>query len=241
VPKTATPAGRPGAIGALSPVVRPRPRERISDRVHDELSAAIRDLRLPPGALLSETELARQLGVSRTPLREAISRLDHQGLVHVTAQVGTRVALIDLKEVEEASFIRCALEVSAFRRACELQAPVGRLRRILERQEKAIADADANRFFDTDEQLHQEIFRLSGFPNAWKVVFSAKLQMDRVRRLVIPDAIRNRGLIDEHIGIVDLLEARDQARGAALVTAHAQHVLSLAPRLQKSMPEYFAH
>ncbi len=65
---------------------------RTSDRVYAEIAAAVRDLRLPPGQALSETELAERLGVSRTPIREAIARLVDSGLVSVMPQVGTASA-----------------------------------------------------------------------------------------------------------------------------------------------------
>ncbi len=91
-----------------------RSRSRISDVVYDELSEAIRDLRLPPGAALSEPGVAASLGVSRAPVREAFTRLADQGLVTIRPQVGTTVAPISMVEVNDAVFIRSALEKSAF-------------------------------------------------------------------------------------------------------------------------------
>ena len=102
----------------LVPVIRDGGAQRASDRVYATLSAAIRDLSLAPGRSLSETELAESLNVSRTPLREAIARLVDAGLVQVVPQVGTRVALIRLSDVEEARFVRENLEVAAFEVAC---------------------------------------------------------------------------------------------------------------------------
>lgn len=212
----------------------------MSDRVHDELFTAIRDLRLPPGAPLSETDLAAQLGVSRTPVRDAISRLVEQRLVRVVPQVGTRVCLIEPHDVEEAVFIRCSLERAAFRRACAAGAGVSGLREILARQESAVRTRDAEAFFTTDEEFHQEIFRLSGFPNAWNVVRSSKVQIDRIRRLVLPQAIKRRDLIDEHTAIADALENRAVDDGVSIVTRHAEHVLEQEPWLRSRHPEYFA-
>lgn len=228
------------ASAPLKPVSRTPSRDRISDRVTEELSSAIRDLRLKPGAPLSETELSQQLGVSRTPLREAISKLVDRGVLTVVSQVGTRVALIDLAEVEEACFIRCALETAAFKVACE----VGRLetqglRRILLRQERAVADGDVESFFASDEDLHQEIFRLGKHPGAWNVVRGSKLQLDRLRWLILPDAIATRDLIDEHTRIVDLLEAGDVVSGVSLISEHSRHVLDQAPRVRSEYPDYF--
>jgi len=237
------PAARPTVetgVAKLARVARPARTERASDRVNDEISSAIRDMRLAPGAVLSETELALQLGVSRTPLREAIARLVDLGLLTVVSQVGTRVSLIDLAEVEEACFIRCALETAVFRRACETGArDVNVLRQILVRQEIAVATQDVEAFFASDEDLHQEIFRLGGHPDAWTVVRRSKLQLDRLRRLIIPAAIASRDLIEEHARIVDLLEAGDVEAGVRLITDHSGHVLRQAPDVRTRYPEYF--
>jgi GntR family transcriptional regulator, rspAB operon transcriptional repressor len=231
-------AQRPSA--SLAPISRAPARGRISDRVSEELTAAIRDLRLAPGAVVSETDLAARLGVSRTPLREAISRLVDHGLLSVVAQVGTRVSLIDLREVEQAVFIRCALETAAFREACTLDPPdVTVLRQILDRQEQAQAEHDVAAFFDTDEELHQEIFRLGRHPEVWSVVRRTKLQLDRLRRVILPEAIATRSLIDEHQQIVSLLERRDVEAGVELVTLHARHVLDDLPEIRSHYPAYF--
>jgi GntR family transcriptional regulator, rspAB operon transcriptional repressor len=232
--------GPPPALSAgLRQVVRAPARQRISDRVHEELTSAIRDLRLEPGALLSEAELSVQLGVSRTPLREAISRLVDQGLLSVVSQVRTSVALIDLAEVREACFIRRALETAAFREACESGGDVGELRRILLRQEQAVADRDVEAFFVSDEDLHQEIFRLGGYPGLWNVIRRSKLQLDRLRRLAFSETVITRDVIDEHVRIVDLLEHRNVEEGIRLITQHSWHVLDRAGRVQSEHPGYF--
>ncbi|WP_433191922.1 GntR family transcriptional regulator [Nocardia sp. CA-107356] len=240
MPSTSLSAGVPPspAVG-LRRVDRIPARQRISDRVHDELASAIRDLRLEPGALLSETELSVQLGVSRTPLREAIFRLVDQGLLSVVSQVRTSVALIDLAEVREACFIRRTLETAAFREACESGGDIGELRRILLRQEQAVADRDVDAFFVSDEDLHQEIFRLGGYPGVWNVIRRSKLQLDRLRRLTYSETVISRDVIDEHIRIVDLLENRDVEAGMHLIAEHSRHVLDQAARVQSEHPGYF--
>ncbi|MFI5894161.1 GntR family transcriptional regulator [Actinoplanes sp. NPDC051513] len=224
----------------LSPVVRHRPSARTSDRVHDELVSAIRELRITPGASLSETDLAERLQVSRTPIREAIARLADAGLVRVVPQVGTRVGLISLREVEEARFVRESLEVSAFEATCASTAPeVGTLRELLERQERAYRTENFNAFFAADEALHSEIFALSGHPGAWQVVQRSKLQLDRLRRLALPDSTGVRVLIDEHRAIVDALERADVPSGRALISRHARRAMELAPSLREKFPDYF--
>ncbi|MGW1101552.1 GntR family transcriptional regulator [Streptomyces sp. NPDC002540] len=229
-----------GRDAGLAPITRGGARTRTSDRVHEELIAAIRELRLAPGASLSETELAGQLHVSRTPVREALARLVDAGLVRVVPQVGTRVGLISLRDVEEARFVRESLEVSAFEVACADPAvDVTVLRELLEQQESSCRAEDYDAFFLADEALHCEIFSLSGYPGAWQAVQRMKLQLDRLRRLSLPDSAAMRELIDEHRLIVDALENADLPAGRALISRHARRALERGPALRVEYPDYF--
>lgn len=213
---------------------------RTSDRVFDQLSAAIRDLRLPPGRLLSEGELSEELHVSRTPLREAIARLADAGLVQVLPQVGTLVARIRMSDVEEARFVRENLEMAAFEAACGIpDREIADLRDLLRRQERAAKRTDLETFFTLDEALHAQIFTVSGHPGAWAAVQRMKLQLDRLRRLSLPDTATVAALIAEHMLIVDALEAGQVDAGKQHIRNHARRVLEHAPRLQAQHPDYF--
>lgn len=228
-------------VARLLPVGNSRTRSRASDRVYDELLTAIRTLRIAPGASLSETELARQLNVSRTPLREAITRLVEAGIVSVIPQVGTRVERIQLQEVEQARFVRENLEVAALAAACaSSRRDVGPLRDLLAEQRRCHRGGDRDGFFAADEQLHEQIFVLSGYPRAWTAMQSMKLQLDRVRRLSLPEPHVIRALIAEHTAIVDAIEAGDSRKGRALVRKHSGRVNQYAPALKAQYPDYFA-
>jgi DNA-binding GntR family transcriptional regulator len=215
-------------------------RQRTSDRVYEELAAAIRDVRIPPGATLSETDLAERLHVSRTPLREAIARLVEGGLVSVVPQVGTRVELIRLDDVEQARFVRESLETAAFTVACEkAERDVAPLRELLARQNQACDAHDLDAFFAADEALHEQIFVLSGHPVSWQLMQPMKMHLDRLRRLSLPEPETVRHLISEHTAIVDALEAGDVERGGAHIRAHARRVLENGPSLRAKYPDYF--
>ncbi len=232
------PAG-PGRAFALAPIER-RGRNRSSDRVFEELRTAIRNLALEPGQALSETELAAQLHVSRTPVREAISRLADVGLVVVVPQVGTSVSLIRLEDVRQAQFIRESLETAAFERACAPDRPdADHLDALLDRQRLACDAGDTEAFFAADEELHAGIFELSGFPGAWQAVQRSKLQLDRLRRLSLPQRDTIEQLIDEHQKIVDSLKQRRAAVGKRHVRRHARRVLTWADPLSRKYPHYF--
>src|SRR3954471_21839325 len=115
---------------------------RARDQVYDRLRAAIVSAELEPGRQLSENEVAGRLGVSRTPVREALVRLRDDRLVEIVPQLGTFVAQISDRAIADAQFIREALECAAIRLAATraTEADVARLRDVLRRQE-AVRDA----------------------------------------------------------------------------------------------------
>jgi DNA-binding GntR family transcriptional regulator len=229
------------AASPLGPVLRDRGAHRTSDRVYDALTAAIRDLSLEPGRSLSETDLAASLHVSRTPLREAIARLVDAGLVQVVPQVGTTVALIRLSDVEEARFVRENLEAAAFEIACTDPArDIAALRRLITVQEQAAADHDLDGFFSADEAMHQQIFVMSGHPGAWQAVQRMKVQLDRLRRLSLPEPATLQELLVEHRLIVDALEQGLVDEGREHIRTHARRVLMHLPALRQKYPQFFA-
>lgn len=233
-------AALPTTPTPLGPVERGGGTQRTSDRVYATLSGAIRDLSLAPGRSLSETDLAESLHVSRTPLREAIARLVDAGLVQVVPQVGTRVALIRLSDVEEARFVRETLEVAAFEVACtDPERSITALRRMIARQEEAAADHDLDGFFAADEAMHQQIFVMSGHPGAWQAVQRMKVQLDRLRRLSLPEPATLQELLAEHRLIVDALEQGQVEQGCGHIRSHARRVLVHLPTLRQKYPQFF--
>src|SRR3954471_1374788 len=135
---------------ALSPVPR-RGGARVGLAVYAALRDAIIATELEPGRQVSENEVAEKLGVSRTPVREAVARLRDDQLVEVVPQLGTFVSRISVAGVDDAQFLREALECSAVRLAAERTdaGDVAELNALIARQESAHDDADA--FFTLDD------------------------------------------------------------------------------------------
>lgn len=244
LPGTSRGAGRSArasAVVGLTRIDRGGHQLRTSDRVLQELINEIRALRLAPGQVLSEVELARQLGVSRTPVREALARLADMGLVVVVPQVGTRVALIRLSEVEQARFMREHLEVAAFESAAKLpEADTSLARNFLAEQRAAAAAGDLDRFFAADDAMHEQIFAICGYGGVWQAVRRVKLQLDRLRLLSETDPPTLVELMKDHESVLTALERRDLAAGRRHVRAHAQRAIEKTPMLREKYPQYFA-
>src|SRR5690606_35596511 len=110
------------------------------------------------------------------------------GLVEIRPQRGTFVVLISRKDVENARFIREAVEVAVVRKAASDASveEIAAIRRTLRRQEEALAQGDMGCFLRQDEAFHQSIARSADCERAWRLLENLKVQMDRVRYLSMP-------------------------------------------------------
>jgi DNA-binding GntR family transcriptional regulator len=205
------------------------------------LRHAIVTLKLQPGQWFSEQEMAQQLGVSRTPVREAFIKLAEAGLVEVLPQRGSFVRKISVKAVRDARFVREAIELAVLRQA------VGRLepgffragRELIAAQRAAAADADLERFLELDDAFHCSFAVAIDCAHAWTVIEAQKAQMDRVRYLSLPGASPIGRLIDQHEAILDAVEREDIAASEAVMRNHLIEVLAALEPLRRQHPDLF--
>lgn len=210
-------------------------------RVVEALREAIVSLELSPGTQLDKTALCARLGVSRFPVSEALSRLQAEGLVEIRPQSGTIVSRIRLADVRENLFIRRALEAEAVRalaRHCPAEV-IDALTRNLRYQKAAASAGDRKGFHALDLEFHDIIFTALGFERVKTAVESARLGLDRIRRLL---ATKRRHTITfkEHDAVLQALIARDGDRAAAAMVEHLDAVMTELLALAEAQPEIFA-
>jgi DNA-binding GntR family transcriptional regulator len=211
------------AMTALS-----RSRTTLSEQAYETLRAMIVRGEMPPGTRLSEPELTLRLAVGRTPLREALLRLAQDGLVAIYPQSGSFVAPISLGQLEEAQFVRERLECGIIRRVAaraDKRALAG-LRQLLQRQEQAAGEDDAEQFHQLDEALHESFCAIAGWPDVWRLIHRSKVQMDRVRRLSLPLAGQMPHLIDQHRAILEAIVDQNADGAEAAMRGHLREVFS---------------
>jgi DNA-binding GntR family transcriptional regulator len=225
-----------GALSVLEPIQRPS----IADSVFDELHRQILRLELPPGTRMSEFDVARALGVSRQPVRDAFYRLSKLGFLTIRPQRATVVSAISERAVMQARFIRMAIEVETARVACktlddsDLEAIAG----IIAQQERAVALRDPAAFHDLDDQFHRELCERAGTGFAWETAREMKSHMDRVRYLSL--AFASERAFEEHKDILAALRARDPDRAAEMVRQHLSRILTQIVRIRAENSAYFA-
>jgi DNA-binding GntR family transcriptional regulator len=194
------------------------------DLVHDRLAADITHGKLQPGTRLGGDAIARDYGVSRTPVREAFRRLEAEGLVSVVPHVGAKVRQVSLGEIDELFEIRGALEVLAVQRAAERadDALVTALREQLQRCE-AVPESDVERTAAENERLHALMYEAAGSPQLVRLIETLSSKLHRFRMASLSASDRPRKALDEHRRIAAAIAARDVRRARKLAMEHAQN------------------
>ena len=214
----------------------------LAQRAYAALKAAILDLTLSPGSRLRKAEVCAALGVSRSPVAEAVARLRAEALVDVIPQAGTFVARLSMDEVREGAFLREALELAAVEAvaARAADADLRALRRDLRRQEALVAEGDLAGFYAADAAFHEAILGLTGHRRLPALAQTAWVHVNRARRLLLPEPGRLQETLAEHAAIVAGLEARDAAAARAATRAHLAQVLARLEPLARGRPELFS-
>ena len=210
-------------------------------QVYATLRDAIIRAELPPGRKLSENELATWLGVSRTPIREALVRLRDERLVAIVPQLGTFVSYISPQAVSDASFIREALECAAIRQTAVLatEDDIASLEENLRAQERAGERGDFDTFYVLDEDFHRVLCDLSGHATVWAVSQRAKGHLNRIRRLSIPMPTYIGEMIVEHRDVVAAVAEHDPDLAEERLRHHLRMVLREIPQIRSENPNYF--
>lgn len=222
------PDEQPIALDALG-----RERETLTDRAAGALRTAIVDGRLRTGELYSVARLADRLGVSRTPVREALLLLERQGMVRFERNRGVRVLETSAHDLDEVFALRLLLEVPAARRAVELvgEEEIEALQAELRAMRRHVRAADEAAFMAHDQRFHEILLSAAG--NRRLVGIVAGLR-DHVRFQGASTVGRGRDLraiLAEHVRILDALREGDAEAVADAMRDHLEHTreLLLAP------------
>ena len=194
----------------------------LRDVVFNTLRQAILKGELEPGERLMEIQLAERLGVSRTPIREAIRKLELEGLVLMIPRKGAEVAKISARSLRDVLEVRRALEELAIELACERmsQDELNELDRAQEDFKQAVEQGDAMSIAQTDEHYHDLIYQGTGNEKLVQMLNNLREQMYRYRLEYIKDKDKRQILLLEHDHILRALKGRNIAEARAAVREH---------------------
>lgn len=216
------------------------PTASATRQVYDWLLRRVLTGDLPPGARLSETEIAAETGVSRQPVREAFIRLAADGLAEIRPQRGTFIGKISVQAVLSARLIREAVE-SDLIRLCAGRITPGMLAELdhqLDQQQRAIDNKDSAAFVQLDDDFHRYLAEAAGQPHVWTVLEPLKAQMNRLRHITARE-LQPAPLVGQHAAIVKALRRGDTDAAEAAMRDHLRMLLTDLPAIRAARPEVF--
>lgn len=197
----------------------------LRDVVFNTLREAILKGDLKPGERLMELQLASKLGVSRTPIREAIRMLEQEGLAVTMPRRGAEVAKMTLKDMEDVLEIREALDELAVRIACNkiTEEQMKRLIEVKEAFEASTKSGDVKKIAEADVKFHDIIYEATDNPKLVTMLNNLREQVYRYRVEYIKNPNNYPTLIAEHEAIVDGVKNRDVSKAAAAMHLHVEN------------------
>ncbi|MFU8838412.1 MAG: GntR family transcriptional regulator [Thiohalomonadaceae bacterium] len=193
---------------------------KLTDDIYRHLKQALFDFRLEPGERLTEKMLAASLGVSRTPVREALLRLRNEGYVEVLPRAGWQVSALDFAKFDQLYEVRVLLEVSAIGRINDVS-KLAALREIWCVHDSERVD-DAYQVWQLDEAFHAGLVAAAGNPELLRIHQDISERLRIVRRLDFTKPARVSATYDEHAAILRHLLAGRSSEAQRLLRAHIE-------------------
>lgn len=197
----------------------------LRELVLEAIREAIIDGKLQPRERLMEIQLAEELGVSRTPVREALRKLELEGFIVMVPRKGAYVADLSYKDIADVFEIRAALEGLAAGLAAEriTEEELEEMGRLLVEKGEAVAANDIDRCVEVDTKFHENLYKASRNDRLITILSNLREQIQRFRLTSLSYPGRMRQSWDEHRVIVEMLEARDISAVRQLATEHIEN------------------
>jgi DNA-binding GntR family transcriptional regulator len=226
--------------------VAPRPGGRLdrdrqaAPQVFERLRGMIISLELPPGSPLSRAALAEQFGVSSTPIRDALMRLEEEGLVEVFPQYATVVSRIDVHRAQQAHFLRQALELEIVRVLALKPDPalVAELNATIARQQQCAKAGAFEKFMSADNEFHAQLYEAADKQDIWTLVKSRSGHIDRLRRLHLPSPGKAQDIVRHHKLITKAIAGGEPEEAQKHLRTHLSGTLSELAQIRARHPQY---
>jgi len=208
-------------------------------QVFRALHRAIVTLEIEPGTKVSEAEIAKKLGVSRQPVRDAFYRLSEIGFLKIRPQRPTTISHISERALLDARLVRTALEVECLAQSleCISAKQLTQLENNLEQQHDAISVNDKLKFHMLDDLFHQKLVQCSGHGEVWSIVKDQKVHLDRVRYLSLDTGAQI--AFEEHREIIRLIHARDSVGAERILRKHLSNIMDTLAKVRMEHSHYF--
>jgi DNA-binding GntR family transcriptional regulator len=193
-------------------------REVVCETLRNAIVAGV----LKPGERLMEIQVAEELGVSRTPVREAIRKLELEGFVVMIPRRGTYVSDLSIKDVNEVYEVRTALDILAAELAAEriTEEELEEMERLLVEIGEYVEESDMDRIVDADSKFHDILYRATRNERLVGIINNLREQLTRFRSLSMSYPGRLKDMLGEHTRLVEALAQRNVALAKNLASEH---------------------
>lgn len=217
------------------------PRENGRDYALRVIKENIIHLDLEPGCQISENELSAELGLSRTPVREALIELAKVKIVEIQPQKRSVVSLINYDLVEESRFMRNVLECAVVELDCALAAPedVARLRENVRMQNFYLDSFYPENLMALDNEFHGLLFDIARKSQVFSLMQNICIHFDRVRSISL-SAVKDLKIVQDHENICEAIASRDAAKARKLMEVHLSRYKIDAKAIREAYPQYFS-
>jgi DNA-binding GntR family transcriptional regulator len=212
---------------------------QVAHQIHEILRDRILSVELVPGTILSRASLQMEFGVSQTPVRDALMRLEEEALVEVYPQYATVVARIDIDHARQAQFLRLSIELEAVRRLtaeCPAQTAAD-LEELLARQRQVASPQTYDLFDALDKDFHRKIYERANILNLWSTVRRQSVHLDRLRRLNLPMPGKMQTVLEDHQEIINAIRS-ERADTAEIALRKHSGTLSIIDLISDQFPDY---
>lgn len=216
------------------------PRESGRDYALRTIKENIVSLELAPGSQISENALAAEMGLSRTPVREALIELSKVEIVEIHPQRKSTVPLIDYDLVEESRFMRNLLECAVVELVCEMAGPmdVERLNANIRLQSFYLDGTYTNELMALDNQFHGMLFEIAKKSRIFELIQNIAIHFDRVRGMAL-SSVKDLKVVQDHQELVEFIRQRDAKAARELMEVHLNRYKIDAAEIRETYPQYF--
>ena len=218
-------------------------RTTSTDHIFDTLYERIVSLDLLPGTKISETEVAKSLGYSRQPVREAFTRLANLNLLLIRPQRATLVRPFSLELIADARFMRLAIELEVVRQAAARRDPeaVKKLKSSIKAQRDAVHAGNTQAFHDLDYEFHKLMCAAAGRPAAFQIISENKAQVDRLCMLSLTSPETMETLFSDHVALFEALMDHDASGAEEVLRQHLSRLDPVIDAIYTTHRAYFDH
>jgi len=215
------------------------------EEIYTKLKEEILTLKLKPGQMISENEVASLYNVSRTPIKTAFLRLKGEKYIEIVPQKGSFITLLDMKYIKDIIYMRTVLEIDMFNSIIE-RGDTDRVGEVLEKnlkKQRQLMDSDEitpTSFYDIDSVFHYSLFEAVGREKMWEVIQDCQVYYTRFRILDTSATARYEELYGEHERIIQALKAEDKSKIKTFIYDHLHgNIRRLAPKIDGEFKDYF--